>query len=474
MNPTLQTDLQSLDTILQTTQEYALSFLNEIDNIAPGKPFSERLPAAIPEKGEGFTTALQEFHHTYRDGITAAAGPRYFGFVTGGATPAALAGDWLTSAFDQNSTNSSQSAAAQVEIETIHMLRQLFGLPESFFGTFVSGATMSNFVGLALGRQWVGKQLGINVAQEGVATLPQLKVLSAAIHASAVKSLAMLGLGRNSLISVPTLPDREAIDLKKLEEALQSLQGTPCIVVANAGTVNTVDFDDIAAIVQLRKRYPFWLHVDAAFGGFAGCTPTYSHLLNGWQEADSITIDAHKWLNVPYDSAMIFTRHKSLQLEVFQNANARYLGDPEADFNYINYTPENSRRFRALPAWFSLKAYGRDGYRDIVETTISLAQQLGDFIEESEAFTLLAPVRICVVCFTINTPHTENLQKLVNQFLEKLVQHEKVVLTPTVYKGVPAMRAALVNWRTTQKDLEITKSELMQVVSQLLFTSIPA
>ncbi len=418
---------------------------------------------SLPDDGLGFSQTLETFHQKYRPWLTSSAGPRYFGFVIGGSTPAAVAGDWLVSAFDQNSTNSSESAAALVEQETIHMLKQLFALPDSFFGAFVSGATLSNFVGLALGRQWIGHQAGVDVASEGVGALPHpVRILSGAIHASAVKSLSMLGLGRTSYVAVPTLADRECIDLQALETHLQAMQGKPCIVVANAGTVNTVDFDDIAAIVELRKKYPFWLHVDAAFGGFAACSDTYKHLLTGWKEADSITIDAHKWLNVPYDSAMIFTRHKALQLEVFQNANAKYLGDPEKDFNYLNYTPENSRRFRTLPAWFSLKAYGQQGYRAIVENNIALAQQLGEFIEQSDAFQLLAPVRLCVVCFTLNT--TEDLSSKVGAFLKILNDGGKVALTPTVYKGVPAIRAALVNWRTTQEDLKITIAELQKAV----------
>lgn len=474
MHPLLQSDLHSFDTILQSVQQYASGFLAQIDELPPGVVTPPLSPEALSEQGQGFANALQTFDQKYRPWITASAGPRYFGFVTGGATPAAVAGDWLTAAFDQNSTNSGESSTAAVEQETIHMLRQLFGLPDSFFGSFVSGATMSNFVGLALGRQWVGHQAGINVALDGLQSLPfPVRILSSAIHASAVKSLAMLGLGRNSWVSVPSLADREAIDLNALENHLKNLNGQPCIVVANAGTVNTVDFDDIQTLVALRRKYAFWLHVDAAFGGFVACTPSHQHLIQGWDQADSITIDAHKWLNVPYDSAMIFTRHKALQLEVFQNANARYLGDPEKDFNYINYTPENSRRFRALPAWFSLKAYGRQGYRAIVENNIALARQLGEFIAQSADFRLLAPVRACVVCFTLQTDD-HSLQAQVNQFLQCLLERGKVVLTPTVYQGIPAMRAALVNWRTTAADLEVTKTELAQVAIEVLAqTKIP-
>lgn len=458
MNAIFREDLSRFDELLEQTAAYAADFLRRMHEL----PVSMEVPAiplaGLPEKGMGGAATLELFDNRFGSYLTASAGPRYFGFVTGGVTPAALAGDWLSSAIDMNAADKSSLAFA-LEKETLQLLRQLFSLPDAFEGVFVTGATMSNFTGLAAARQWLGQQQGVNVAELGAGALQNVKVLAATPHSSVSKALSMLGLGRSSLVLLPTLPGREAVDVKALERWIADNPGTPFIYVASAGTVNTVDFDDIAAIAALKHKHPFWLHVDAAFGGFAAVSPRFRHWLNGWEQADSITIDAHKWLNVPYDCAMLFSRHPLLQLEVFQNAGAAYLGDPAQNFNYINYAPENSRRLRALPAWFSLRAYGAEGYRDVVEQNVKQAQRLGEALEKSGLFRLLAPVKMCVACFTFNMEERK-LAGHIRVFLQALVKRGVVYITPTYYAGVPAMRAALVNWRTTDKDTDLAIVEL--------------
>ncbi|HEY9256489.1 pyridoxal phosphate-dependent decarboxylase family protein [Chitinophaga sp.] len=462
MDLKLQDDLKHMDQLLQLTKDFSSRFLSSIDELAADKQVVINSRIAMPDAGVGGNAALEMFRQRYGDGITAAAGPRYWGFVTGGVTPASLMGDWLTSAIDLNSSDKS-SVSFYIETETIALLKELFGLPAPFLGCFVTGATMSNFTGLAVGRQWLGQQLGVDIAAEGMSALPGLKVLSGTPHSSVSKAMSMVGLGRNNLVRIAVPEGRECVDILALKKYLQENKG-PFIYVANAGTVNTVDFDDIAALVKLRDEYGFWLHVDAAFGGFAACSDQWKHLLNGWEQADSITIDAHKWLNVPYDAAMIFCRHPQLQTAVFQNAGAAYLGDPSAQFNFINHIPENSRRQRALPAWFSLMAYGKEGYRWLVENNIALAKQLGSLLDANPNFVLLSPVRLCVVCFTLNVAAAEEAAA-VNEYLEILNASGLVCMTATVYGGRQAIRAALVNWRTSGNDVTMVY-DAMKVLAE--------
>lgn len=458
MHESLEYDKKNYASVFTKTTALALDHLNRQESIAPGKFVPNLELESLNEKGIGAKGTLELFEQRYAPHVTASAGPRYFGFVTGGSTPAAVAGDWLVSAYDQNACGSNDSIAPQLEKQTIHFLKQIFGLDAGFFGSFVTGATMSNFVSLSIARQWLGEQHGVDVSNDGLGSVP-VKVVSGTPHSSILKSLSMLGIGRKQVVNIPTLQNREAVDVEKLEDFLWE-QSTPVIVVANAGTVNTVDFDDLEAIGKLKSRYKFWLHVDAAFGGFAALSPRFSQLMKGVNFADSVTIDAHKWLNVPYDAAMQFTKHKDLQLKVFQNS-AAYLGDPEKSPDFFHYTPENSRRWRALPSWFSLMSYGVEGHREIVERNCDCASELGRLLEKSDNFKLLSPVRMNVVCFTFKKDDVDFSE--IQRFLNAVRDDGRVFFTPTVYKGVPAIRAAISNWQTEQDDIALAFSVLNEV-----------
>lgn len=460
MHPELAADLDRLPALLEETRQRAVAFLGGLDERPVVTALEEPAPVRLGDGGGiGLRAALAEFGERWEPRLSASAGPRYFGFVTGGATPAALAGDWLTAVADQNSNSSLDPAGQHLERETVGWLRELFGLSDAHTGTFVSGATMSNTVGLAIAREWLGERLGVDVAEDGAGALGRVRVLSASAHSSIAKALSVLGLGRSALTAVPTLPGREAVDPAALERALAEADG-PCVVVANAGTVNTVDFDDLRAIAALRERYDFWLHVDGAFGAFAALTPEHAGLVAGLDLADSVCVDLHKWLNVPYDSAVQFTRRRDLQARVFQNS-AAYLGPLGEHPDLVHLTPENSHRLRALAAWFTLRAYGRAGHREIVERCVAGARALGEAVAGIDGLRLLAPVRLNVVCFTLaDDPTAERLAGLAAGVAGE------AFFTPTRYAGVPALRAAFSNWRTTEADVRRTVAALARAVAE--------
>ncbi|MBO3744082.1 pyridoxal phosphate-dependent decarboxylase family protein [Actinoplanes flavus] len=445
MHQRLAHDLDDLPALLQATRDYATRVLAGLAERPVAPTPAAVVPVPLPVGGAGTAGALAEFDRRWAPGFSGSAGPRYLGFVTGGATPAALAGDWLTAAFDQNVSNRAGSTAAALEDETVSWLRDMFGLGPDHAGAFVSGATMSNLTGLAIAREWAGERLGISVARQGLAALGEIPVLSGAAHSSVHKALSVLGMGRASLRPIRTLPGREAVDVSALAEALAALDGRPAIVVANAGTVNTVDFDDLRAILALRAEYPFWLHVDAAFGGFAALSPEHAHLVDGLGQADSVCVDLHKWLNVPYDSAVQFTRRRDLQVAVFQNT-AAYLPAITGDPDHCHLTPENSRRLRALAAWFTLAAYGVDGHAEIVARTVAAAHRLGGRLSTLPGVELLSPVRLNVVCFAVPGD--------VAAVLRAVADSGEAFLTPTVLHGRPALRAAFSNWRTAESDAD--------------------
>lgn len=458
-----ENELNSLESVLDQVKNAGLDFLEDIAEKPTYISDQSVISAKLANTGIGASATLDVFRKQYEKLMVASPGPRYWGFVTGGATPAAIAGDWLTGVYDQNTqtTQGAGDVSAIVEKETIRLLCQLLHLPDDFNGGFVTGATMSNFTGLAVARQWAGERSGRDVSREGVSGLV---VMAATPHSSVIKSLAMMGIGSNNVIRIQTGEGREAMGLADFERKLADNQNRPVIVNCSAGTVNTVDFDDIKAIVALKRKYHFWLHIDAAFGGFAACLPSTRHLLEGWEQADSITIDCHKWMNVPYDSAVSLVRkeHGRLQVSTFQNSNAPYLGDPSENFSYLNFLPENSRRFRALPAWFSLTAYGRNGFEWIVQNSIERAQELGNYIQSSEHFELLAPVRLNVVCFRLKT----GVERM-PAFLDQLNRRGKVFMTPTLLSGEPAIRAAFVNYRTEKEDILIAIREMEEVMRTL-------
>ncbi len=394
-----------LEAALDLAHRTALEYLAGLDDAsvhrASADDAAERFEGSLPESGEGALAALGRLA---TDGLAAANrtnGPRMFHFVTGGVTPAALAADWLTSAIDQNAFSWVNSPlASRLEQLSITWLKDLFGLPATWGGVLTTGATMANFSALAAARHWWGERYGLDIEEDGLGALPHpITVLAGGyLHTSAAKAIAMLGIGRGAIRRLPADPSGR-IDLDAVEDAIRDLDGRPVILAATAGDVDTGAFDPIRRMADLADRYRVWLHVDGAFGLFAGVSPTSSHLVDGIEGAHSVIADGHKWLNVPYDCGFAFVRDPQLLARTFA-AGAAYLprpDDPRPTFGYQG--PEMSRRARSIPVWATLAAYGRQGYRAMVERHLALATRLAAQVDAAPDLERLAEVPLDIVCF---------------------------------------------------------------------------
>ena len=426
------------------------------------------LDEALPENGCDPAGVVGEWFARAERGITASPGPRFFGFVNGGVTPAALAGDWLASAIDQNAGLWAGSpAAAQTELVVLRWLRELFGLPAAWQGALTSGATMANLVGLVTARQWAGRQLGFDAAGDGLAGRPPIVVVaSSEIHLSAVKCLGTLGFGRNQVRRVAARCG--AVDLAALASVLRGIDG-PVILIGNAGEVNSGHFDDLAALADLRDGHPggAWLHVDAAFGLFAAVSPRLAHLVRGIERADSVAADGHKWLNVPYDCGFAFVRDGALLREAFAVGGAYIAGG--AGWDPFTHVPEMSRRFRGLAAWCALKGYGRAGYRALVERCVDNAAAFARWVEATPGVELMNPAPLNIVCFRlVRTGLDELANDELNRAAVCAIQSDgRAFVTGTVWQGRAAIRAAFDNWRTTAADVRLLQEAVAQVGASL-------
>ena len=313
-----------------------------------------------------------------------------------------------------------------------------------------TGATMANFVGLACARRWWAERHGVDLDERGFAGLPPVPVFSTDfIHASARKALAMLGIGRES----PQL-----LDVKSLERELAALGGEPAIVIGNAGDVNTGDFDPIDRMADLAEEHGAWLHVDGAFGLFARITPKAAALAEGVERADSVIADGHKWLNVPYDCGFAFVRDPSYLRPPFQ-LSAAYLPSDERP------SPEASRRARSLAVWATLRAYGRAGHRAMVERHLELARRLSRRVDESPELELLAETKLNIVCFR-HRPTGLDEGKLDAHNLalgQDVLADARVFFGTTRYEGRVAFRPAIVNWRTTERDIDLLADVVLEL-----------
>jgi glutamate/tyrosine decarboxylase-like PLP-dependent enzyme len=473
MSQTLGPDREELAEVIRLVATEAERYLAGLD-LAPVRAqgaveAAEAIGGELPETGSGAVAALAELLGS-ATALTASSGPRFFQFVTGGVTPAALGADWLTAVVDQNSGDwLSAPVTSQLEVVSIRWLLELFGLPAEWGGVLTTGATMANFVGLASARRWWAGRLDVDVDDRGLAGLPPMPVFASGyLHPSDTKVLAMLGLGRGR----PKILARDEagrLDSEALERELKALDGAPALVIASAGEVNSGDFDPIDTMADLAAEHGAWLHVDGAFGLFAALSPRSRHLVDGVARAHSVIADGHKWLNVPYDCGFAFVRDPTLLRPVFA-LGAAYLpnvDDPRP--NFMSMGPESSRRARSLAVWATIRAYGRAGYREIVERHLDLAQRVAARVDAAPDLERLGDVSLNVVCFRYRPSGVpeDRLDELNRRVGQAVIADGRVAFGTTVYRGRVAFRPAIVNWRTREEDVDMIVDVTREIGARL-------
>lgn len=467
-----QETLEALQQVLTAAEEYLVGLPDRLVWDESARSSLEDLSTPLPEQGLGTLEAVTKLLHIGTSTATASSGPRFFHFVIGGSTPASLAADWTVSMLDQNAfVRASSWFADAVEAAALRWLCDLVDLPKTWGGVLTPSATFANVTCLGLATHWWAEQHGVDYADEGLSELPRMPVLgSGYLHPSARKALQLLGHGRNAATRC-NLDSVGRVDLAALEQRLVELGGAPAVVIATAGEPNAGAFDPIDDLADLAERHNAWLHVDAAFGLFAALSPTTSHLTAGIERADSVAADAHKWLNVPYESGFALARSPERLGSAFGMPGAAYLpgaDDPRGGYGLLG--PESSRRARGLPIWATLAAYGRSGYRELVERHCQLAQYLAARVDAEPDLQRLAEVPLNIVCFRYRPsdraePELDRINRAVG---ERLLDDGRVYAGSTVYDGKVALRPAISNWMTQEADLDLLVDVVLELGAAVL------
>jgi glutamate/tyrosine decarboxylase-like PLP-dependent enzyme len=386
-------------------------------------------------------------------GTVATAGGRYFGFVIGGSLPAALAANWLAGAWDQNAAMQVMSpVAAKLEEIVLGWMVDLFDLPSGSGAGFVTGTTMANFTALAAARTALLRRVGWNVEEDGLFGAPPIDVVvGEEVHVSLLKALSMLGLGRSRVTRV-------AVDSqgRMKPEALPALNDRTLVCV-QAGNVNTGAFDPAGEICAVAHEAAAWVHVDGAFGYWAAASPQYAPLLAGAGEADSWAIDCHKWLNVPYDSAVALVRRPEY-LKAAMALSAAYL-TPGGGREPWHFAPEASRRARAVELWAALRGLGRSGLGALIEQNCRQAKLFADRLREA-GFSVLNDVVLNQVLVSFGSE--EETRRVI-----ATVQSEGTCWCGgTQWQGHAAMRISVSSWATTDEDVERSAAAMIRIAQQ--------
>ncbi|HEX5420892.1 MAG TPA: aminotransferase class V-fold PLP-dependent enzyme [Gammaproteobacteria bacterium] len=446
--------------LLGRTTELARSFLDSLEErpVRPAADLAElraSLVTPLPEHGEDPLTVVEELARRADPGLVAMAGPRYFGFVIGGHLPAALAADWLTSTWDQNAGIYAAGPAASVVEEAVGAwLIDLFGLPRHTSFGLVTGGQTANTTCLAAARHGVLQRTGWDVEERGLFGAPEIEVIiGAEAHATIPTALQYLGLGRSRVTIVPT-DDQGRVRADALAAALPASRDRPLIVCLQAGNVNTGAFDPFAeAIAAIRRAQPeAWVHVDGAFGLWAAAVPPLRHLVRGMDQADSWSVDGHKWLNVPYDSGFALVARPESHRAAMAPASAAYIEYGAAERDPFSWVPEFSRRARGFASYDALRSLGRSGLVEMIERACTIARSMADALAAEPGIEVLNDVVLNQALVRFSPPDGGDDDAFTRSVIHRVQEEGTCWMSGTTWHGMAAMRISVSNWSTTEAD----------------------
>jgi glutamate/tyrosine decarboxylase-like PLP-dependent enzyme len=438
--------------LLRRTAELAADYLESLGerpvfpHVTP-EQLRDALGGPLPEEPLDPEQVLDDLAAGAEPGVVAMGSGRYFGFVIGGALPAALAADWLTSAWDQNAgLYVGGPSASVVEQVTREWLVELLGLPSDASIGFVTGTQMAHVTGLAAARFHVLDAVGWDVGRDGLTGAPAVRVLvGEKRHVTVDRALRLLGLGAPTVVAAD---DQGRLQVASLREALGD---GPTIVCAQAGEVNTGAFDPLPEIADACDEAGAWLHVDGAFGLWAAVPPDRQHLVEGIERADSWTTDAHKWLNVPYDSGIVLCAHPESH-RAAMTITASYLIQDEGEQrvrDQVDWVPEFSRRARGFPVYAALRSLGRSGIAELVERCCEGATRFAAAIAELPGVELLNEVVLNQVLFRFDS------DERTDDVLRRVQESGAVWMSGTSWDGRKAIRVSVSNWQTGDEEIEL-------------------
>lgn len=450
------------ENLLQRAHEHALRFLRALPERHVGARASREellaiYRAPLSESGEEGQRVLDILASGAERGAVGSAGPRYYGFVIGGSLPVALAADWMTSAWDQNSGIFVTSPIASVMEEVAReWLLELFDLPRTAGVGFVTGGQMANFTALAAARDAVLRRAGYNVEEQGMIGAPDVNIiLSSEAHITIYASLRMLGFGTRTVRLVET-DDQGRMRPEGLRRALSDAKG-PTIVCAQAGNVNTGSVDPLREIASIARDRNAWLHIDAAFGLWGRASRDRRSLLDGAELADSWATDTHKWLNVPYDNGVVIVRDSAAH-RASMTLSAEYLEQTAgAERDPFDWAPEFSRRGRGITVYAALRYLGRLGIESLVDRLCARARQIGDLLRAQKGVRVLNDVVLNQVLVRFGED-----DETTRRVIARAQKDGTCWMAGTTWHGMAAMRISVSNWATSEEDISRSAEAILR------------